>query len=116
MSSIKIKRINAQLVRVISEVLYQANNPFLKNITITGCDTSQDLSYAKVYFTSLENLDKEYLEQEIAKSADFIRKEVALKIDIRTMPKLKFIFDESIEYGNQIEQKLAEIHQKENKQ
>ena len=45
-------------------------------------------------------------------SSDFFRKFVAEKMDLRKTPKLKFIYDESIEYGNKIEQIIEEIHEK----
>ncbi len=114
MSSVKIKRINEQLLRAISEVLYNASDPFLKSITVTACDTSSDLSYAKVYFTSLSDFDKKKMEKDLEESSSYIRFEVANVIDLRLMPKLKFIYDESISYGNLIEKKISEIHAKDN--
>lgn len=117
MSSIKIKRINEQLLRAISEVLgHEANDELLKSITITAVDTTNDLSFAKVYFTSLSNLESKQLEKEMEEASLYIRREVTNLVDIRLMPKLKFIYDDSISYGNTIEEKLREIHQKENEQ
>ncbi len=117
MSSIKIKRINEQLLRAISEVVaHEANDELLKSITITAVDTSNDLSYAKVYFTSLSTLDAKQLEKEMDEASSYIRREITNLVDIRLMPKLKFIYDESISYGNTIESKIKEIHEKENKQ
>ena len=98
MNNIKIKRINAELIKVISTVLnMEAKDEILKHITIIDVDTTSDLSYAKVYFNHLEN------------SSDFIRREVASKINLRLMPKLKFIYDNSLEYGKKIDQKIAQI-------
>ena len=52
MSNIKYKRINAELVRTISEIiLKETTDEFLKTITITDAEVSHDLSFAKVYFT-----------------------------------------------------------------
>lgn len=114
MSSIKIKRINAELVRVISEILRnEARDELMHTITITAADTSSDLSISKIYFTSLSNLEKKELEKEMEEASDFIRKEVAMNMDLRQTPKLKFIYDESIEYGTKIEKKIKEIHEKE---
>ncbi len=114
MSEIKFQRINAELVRTISEtLLLETNDEFLKTITITGADISHDLSYAKIYFTSILEKDKKELEKEMEESSTFIRKFVAEKMDLRQTPKLKFIYDESIEYGNKIEHILNEIHEKE---
>ncbi len=115
MSSIKIERINSELVRTISEILLlEGNDELLKSITITAADTSSDLSFAKVYFTSILEKEKKELEKEMNEASDFVRKFVAEKMDLRQTPKLKFFYDESIEYGNKIEGILKQIHEKEN--
>lgn len=115
MNQIKMGRINSELVRVISEILLlEGNDELLKSITITAADVSSDLSFAKVYFTSLSDLDKKDLEREMNEASDFIRKFVAEKMDLRQTPKLKFFYDESILYGEKIEGILKSIHEKEN--
>lgn len=115
MSSIKIERINSELVRTISEILLlEGNDELLKSITITAADTSSDLSFSKVYFTSILEKEKKELEKEMNEASDFVRKFVAEKMDLRQTPKLKFFYDESIEYGNKIEGILKQIHEKEN--
>ena len=45
-------------------------------------------------------------------ASGFIRHELRERIDIRQIPELKFIYDESIEYGHKIEEKLKEINEK----
>lgn len=115
MNIIKQEKINSALVKEISYVLMnKARDKFLHTITITGALVVADLSYAKIYFTSLTDLPKEQLEKEMNEAADFIRKEIANKIEIRQIPKLKFYYDTSIEYGNNIEKKIREIHEEEN--
>ncbi len=116
MSKIKIERINSELVKTISEtLLLETNDEFLKTITITGADVSNDLSFAKVFFTSILPKEKEELEKDMNEAADMIRKFVAEKMDLRQTPKLKFIYDESIEYGNKIEHILEKISEQEKK-
>ena len=58
-------------------------------------------------------MSKEQLEKELNEASDFVRKKVAEKMDLRQTPKIKFIYDESIEYGNKIEKILSEIHEQE---
>ena len=116
MSTVKIQRINSELVKTISKILLrETRDDFLKSITITGAEVSKDLSYAKVYFTSFLSKEKKELEKEMEEASDMIRKFVAEQMDLRQTPKLKFLYDESIEYGSKIEHILEEIHQKQNK-
>ena len=104
MASHKIARITSDISRIISEILVnEARDSLLKTITVTGCNVTSDLSFCKVYFTSLSNLDKKTLEKELNEAAPYIRGELSKRIDIRHTPELKFIYDESIEYGKKID-------------
>lgn len=110
MNQIKIKRIESELNKTIGEILLEeSTDELMKSITITGSEISADLSFAKVYFTSLKDMEHKKLEQEMNEASDFIRKFVAEKMDMRQTPKLRFVYDESIEYGSRIEKILEEI-------
>lgn len=112
MPSHKIAKISSDMSRVISEIIFnEARDNILKSITITGCVVSRDLSYAKVYFTSLSDLDKKTLEKEVNEASSFIRGLVAEKLNLRHTPELEFIYDESIEYAARIEKIIKEIHE-----
>ena len=113
MSSHKLAKLSSAIARVISEILFEeAKDEILKTITITGCRVSRDLSYAKVYFTSLSNLDRKILVKEVNEASSFIRGELAERIDLRHTPILEFVYDESIEYANNIENIIKEIKEK----
>lgn len=115
MASLKAKKVGSEMVKVISEIIAnESRDELLKTVTITACDVANDLSFAKVYFTSISNLSKEELEKELNEASGFIRTELASKIDIRIIPKLKFVYDESIEYGNKIESILKELKEDKN--
>jgi len=110
LNQIKLKRLEAELVKTIGEILLEeSNDEFMKSVTITGSEIASDLSFAKVYFTSMREEEHRKLEQEMNEASDFIRKFVAEKMDLRQTPKLRFVYDESIAYGNRIEQILEEI-------
>jgi len=44
-------------------------------------------------------------------ASGYIRKVLADRIEVRHVPKLEFVYDESIEYGKRIEEKIKEIHE-----
>ena len=111
--SIKTERLANVLVKEISNILMtEIKDKDIKFVTITHIDLSSDLSYAKVYFTTLlENDKKEKCLKDLNGAKGFIRNElIKRKIEIRKMPEFTFIFDESIEYGNKIEKIIEDIH------
>lgn len=115
MAGFKTKRIASELVEIISNILAnEANDDLLKTVTITGCEVTNDLSFAKVYFTSLSNLTKEELEKELKEASRYVRGEVSKRIDLRHTPEIRFIYDDSIAYGKKIENIIKEIHEEDN--
>ena len=111
MPSHKIERIASDISRNISDILAnEANDSLLKTITVTGCHVTNDLSFCKVYFTSLSNLDKKTLERELNEAAPNVRGEVSKRVDIRHTPEIKFIYDESIEYGKKIDDIISSLN------
>ena len=110
--SVKIERLNDEFQEVISEILHrEIKNPNLKFVTITGCSITNDLSFCKVYFTAFDKDKKEIL-NELKNASSFIRGEISKRVQIRHTPELKFVFDDSIEYGNKIEKIIEKINEK----
>lgn len=111
--SIKIERLNNSFVEKISEILH--NDMKDKNIdfiTITDVKITNDLSFAKVYFTCLDT-DRKKVVDALNKASGFIRSELCNKVKIRKMPELTFVYDESIDYGKKIEDIIERINNEE---
>ena len=107
---LKAERVSSDIVKEISNIiLREVHDTDIKKVTITYASVTNDLSFAKVYFTSISDLSNEQMEKELNEASSFIRTELASKIELRIVPKLKFVYDESIEYGNKIESILQEL-------
>ena len=109
--SVKIERIASNLVKEISYILAsEIKDHDIKFVTITDCKVTNDLSFAKVYFTVLDDSKKNDTIKALKNASGFIRRELAERVEIRHIPELQFVFDESIEYGNKIEHIIENIH------
>ena len=110
--SVKIDRIASNLVKEISYILMrEVKDKNIRFVTITDCKLSNDLSHAKVYYTVLNDDTKEETYKALKSAKGFIKKELGSRIEIRHIPELEFIFDESVEYGKKIEQIIDEMHE-----
>jgi len=108
--TIKNERINSNIQKELSYIIAnEVKNPNIKFVTITAVDVTSDLSYARVYFTTLG--DSKETSKALKSAKGFIRKILADRIELRHIPELEFIYDESIEYGKKIEEKIKEIHE-----
>ena len=111
MKNKKIKRIESDILRYLSDIIAnEANDELLKTLTITAIDLSTDLSYCKVYYTSLSNLDKKTLDKEVNEASSFLRGKLSDVLDIRHTPILKFIYDESLLYEKRIEEIIDSLN------
>lgn len=112
MANHKIERIASDITKYLSNILLlETNDDLLKQITIIDTVVSKDLSYAKVYFTSLNDLPHEKLEKELNEAAPYLRGKLARVLEVRNIPELKFIYDTSIEYAQNIENIIKEINE-----
>ena len=112
--SIKIERLNHAFQEEISKIIMkEIKDNDIKFVTITGVETTNDLSFSKVYYTVLDKEKLESTEIALKKASPFIRTKLAERVDIRHTPELRFIYDKSIDYGDHIEKVIQEIHNKE---
>ena len=110
--SIKIERLNSAFVKEISYILQnEIKDENIKFVTVTGCEITSDLSYAKVYVTIFDKEKKGTTLKALEGAKSFIRGELSKRVEVRHTPELKFIYDESVEYGEKIEKIIKDLHE-----
>lgn len=110
--SIKIERIGSNLVKEISYILAtEVKDSDIKFVTVTDVKVTNDLSFAKVYVTVLDETRKKETIEALKNARGFIRKELADRVELRHIPELEFVYDESIAYGAKIEDIIEELHE-----
>lgn len=103
-------RINDEVARVLADALRNVKDHRIRDqiITITSCDVSGDLRFAKVYF-SVYGADHETI-KEIKKglysAQGFLRHALAEEINLRITPELTFEYDNAMERGAHISELL----------
>ena len=88
----------------------QLNDPRLDGVTITQVTVIPDTTRADVYYTVLGDEEARQNAQEgLDSAAGWLRREVGSRTRLRNTPALVFQWDPSLEYGDRIEQLLAEL-------
>jgi ribosome-binding factor A len=98
------QRIADQMQKYLAELIQNnLKDPRVAMVTITAVVVSKELDLARIYFSSfsLDSDSSETLEG-LTRAAGFLRSALAKRMKLRTTPKLKFILDESVEYGNHL--------------
>ncbi len=101
--------VQKELARLIQR---QIKDPRLGMITIASADISPDLKNARVYVTSLGgDANVEELVETLNDMAGHFRYELAQVLSLRVVPKLKFVFDSSIERGSRLSALIDSLHE-----
>lgn len=111
-------RIAALIQEALARMLLQdMNDERFRLVTVTGVTVSRDLSYAKVYVSVLADTEKSIKEtvKALNNAARPLRYHLAKEIDVRVVPELKFIYDESILHGFHISGLIDSATKKEKK-
>ena len=101
-NSIKNTRINAEVQRELSEIRTEVKDPRLAAamVSVVSVEVTPDLKYCKAYISVLGSDEAAKAVVEGLRSAvGYIRKELARRVNLRNTPEIKFILDQSIEYG-----------------
>ena len=108
---IRKDRVQRALAKEISTILQEdLKDPRIGFITITRIEITQDLRYAKIYFSILGDEDKKAESVSGLDSASsYIRKLVGGRLGLRYVPELAFILDKSVEYTIALEETLKKI-------
>ena len=115
---IKMERVNSELARQITKIIAEdVKDPRLHNaiIGVTKLYTTPDLKYAKVYLSIYAANDEERQEAyyTICRSKTFIRNMLKDSVQIRLLPELNFIIDDSVDYSIKIDEILNKIKKQE---
>lgn len=104
--------IQRELAQIIQrESLGLAYEQAASLITVAKVDLSPDLSYAKVYITSLdEGVDRKTLLTSLNEQAGHFRHCLSKVLTIRSVPRLKFVYDEAQERGARLTHLIDSLH------
>jgi ribosome-binding factor A len=111
----RANRIGDLILREIADLLMtRVKDPRVQKTTVTGISVSQDLRYAKVFY-SLIGTEQEILEAQrgLESARGFIKREIGLRMDLKYVPDIVFKHDPSLAEGDHMEKLLQKIKKEE---
>lgn len=95
----RARRVGEQIRQELAEILMrEMKDPRVIGVSFTAVDVTTDLEHAKVWFTVIGD-DHEGARQALVRAAGFLRTELAHRMRMRTVPRLDFHHDASVERG-----------------
>ncbi len=101
----RAERVGAELLRALTVLLRsEVKDPRLAPVTVQEVRVSRDLAHAKVYFTCfpLDDCGDQQLKLLNGALAGFLRRELARRVRLRTVPQLHFVHDTSVRDGERL--------------
>jgi ribosome-binding factor A len=98
--------------REIAEILERRlRDPRLASmISITDVEVTQDLSFARVYVSTLAaGEERQRMLEALEAAAGWVRHELRPRLGLREVPELRFLFDDSLERGARVDEILRKI-------
>ena len=107
----RMYKIDEQLKEEISKIIsLEMKNPHLTGmISVTHVKTTPDLRYAQVFVSMIGEKDRKENLKILKASSGYIRSEIAHRINLRITPEIVFVFDDSMEYGERIDNILKNL-------
>ena len=118
-NSIKNTRINAEVQHELANLIRGGiKDPRIHPMTsVTAVEVAPDLKTCRAYISVLgEEEEKRNPRQGLKNSEGYIRRQLAKTINLRNTPEIRFILDESIEYGVAMSKLIDEVSKKEDAQ
>ena len=114
----RLNRINEELKREISNIInYEMSNSNVTGmISVTSVKITPDLRHARVFVSLINSKSVKNALAALKSSSGFIRSRIAEKINLRVTPELIFELDDSMQYGEKIDNILKNIMKDLNKE
>lgn len=109
-------RVGDQIRKEVSQIIQrELKDPGIGFVTITDVELSDDLRNAKIFFSVLGDEQKRLdSSQALERAVSFVQHEIGRKMRLKHTPKIRFIYDHSLEKGARIEKALKELRLSEN--
>jgi ribosome-binding factor A len=113
-SKTRTQRIADRIREELSEMIIQdVSDPRLLGVSITDVSVDRELSYAEVYFSSLEGEERaKEIREAFEHAQGFLRRELSQRVELRLFPRLRFHWDPTFERADKIERLIASLHEK----
>ena len=110
MKTHRLARVAAVIREVAAEtILFEIQDPRVKNVTVTRAEVTADLQHAKVYVSLMGTTKEQDLCMHGLKHASgFVQSKLAARMKTRFTPVLKFVLDEGVKKSLEIMRILKE--------
>jgi ribosome-binding factor A len=110
----RVRRVEKALREELASMLaHEVKDPGAAGTIVTRVELTNDLRSAKIHVRLLEGGDdaarRTSVLAALARATGMLRREVTQRLQLRSAPELRFVYDDGIDNTTRVEQLLAEI-------
>lgn len=112
MANYRVGRVRQEILKEVSQALRKVvKDPRVERVTITDVDLTGDLQEATIYYSTISDLagERQKTQAGLDAATGLIRREIGKALTTYKTPEIRFKRDESIDYGNRIDDLLRQI-------
>ncbi len=110
-SKLRAERVAERIHEELSTILImEVSDPRLATVSVTDVSVDRELAFASIYVSSLEGHEAaEEIIEGLNHAAGYLRRTLAQRIQLRSFPRLRFIWDPIPERADKIDKLLNSL-------
>ena len=102
------ERVRTELATLLARTV---RDPGLLSVTVTDVRMTADLQLARVYYTLLAGSDHRSAARGLRRAQPYLRRAIGQRLQLRQVPEIRFLYDDSAERQDRIARIFDEIEQ-----
>lgn len=103
------EKIASKVQTLVAEILQRdfSDDALVGGVSLVGAESHGGMQFVKLYFYS--RADKDATQKRLDEITKMVRFELAKRIDQKYVPEIRFVYDDTLERANRIEELLNNI-------
>ena len=108
-NSNRSEKIASKVQTLVAEILQRdfMDDDLIKGVSLVGAESHGGMQFVKLFFYARENV--EATQKRLDEITKMVRFALAQKIDQKYVPEIRFVYDDTLERANRIEELLNNI-------
>lgn len=103
------EKIASKVQTLVAQILQRdfADDALVSGVSLVGAESHGGMQFVKLFFYCRDNVDA--AQKRLDEITKMVRFELAKKIDQKYVPEIRFVYDDTLERANRIEELLNNI-------
>ena len=103
------EKIASKVQTLVAEILQRnfSDDKLIRGVSLVGAQSHGGMQFVKIFFYAHDNVEE--TQKRLDEITKMVRFELAQKIDQKYVPEIRFVYDDTLERANRIEELLNNL-------